>query len=505
MLKDKYQIKVGALLSYVSIFANIILGLLYTPWMVEQIGKSDYGLYTLANSLITLFMVDFGLSSATSRYVAKYRTENNREGLKIFLNSVYKLYLLIDIFIFVLLLIVFFNINGIYNNLSVEEIEKLKVVFCIASVYSLIHFPCVTFNGILTAYEEFIPLKVADLIYRVAVVIVTVICLILGGGLYSVVLVNAICGLCSVAIKYYFVRKNLGFSIDLKSKTRNKKIYTELFQFSMWTTLTSLASRLVFNITPSILGMVYSGAIGAIAVFGMITTIEGYTYTLTTALNGMFLSKITRIVNTKDTSRQELTKLTIDVGRFQFLLNGIIVVGFTVIGKEFIFLWMGEDFIDGYYGILFIIFPGLFYNSLQIANTTMIVKNMVKYQSMVAIATGICNVVLSVILSHKWGVLGASMAICIAYSLRVVLNLIVIKKKLNIDLIEFIKKCYLRLSIPIFIALLLSFYVTRSFPSGGWISLAIKAFIILIIYLICVITIGLTRQEIKLLFKKIGI
>ena len=49
------QIKLGAIISYLSIGFNILAGLLYTPWMVQQIGKSNYGLYTLATSLITLY------------------------------------------------------------------------------------------------------------------------------------------------------------------------------------------------------------------------------------------------------------------------------------------------------------------------------------------------------------------------------------------------------------------------------------------------------------------
>lgn len=76
--------------------------------MVDTIGKSDYGLYTLANSLITLFLVDFGLSSAVSRYVAKYRAEGRQDKVNNFLGAVYKLYLIIDAVIFVALLIIYF-------------------------------------------------------------------------------------------------------------------------------------------------------------------------------------------------------------------------------------------------------------------------------------------------------------------------------------------------------------------------------------------------------------
>ena len=71
--------------------------------MINQIGQNDYGLYTLVNSLIAMFLMDFGISSATARYVAKYRSENREEELEKFLSVVYKLYMLIDAIIMIVL------------------------------------------------------------------------------------------------------------------------------------------------------------------------------------------------------------------------------------------------------------------------------------------------------------------------------------------------------------------------------------------------------------------
>jgi O-antigen/teichoic acid export membrane protein len=53
------KIKRGALMSYIAIAVNILAGLLYIPWMVGQIGKDNFGLYTLATSLISMFCVLF--------------------------------------------------------------------------------------------------------------------------------------------------------------------------------------------------------------------------------------------------------------------------------------------------------------------------------------------------------------------------------------------------------------------------------------------------------------
>ncbi len=56
---SSWQIKAGAIMSYVGIIVNMIAGMIYTPWIIPNIGQSGYGLFTLASSLISMFMVDF--------------------------------------------------------------------------------------------------------------------------------------------------------------------------------------------------------------------------------------------------------------------------------------------------------------------------------------------------------------------------------------------------------------------------------------------------------------
>ena len=71
-MSSSKQLKLGALMSYVAIAINIVTGLLYTPWMIHSIGRENFGLYTLAMSVISLFVFDFGLSSAVTRFIAMY-------------------------------------------------------------------------------------------------------------------------------------------------------------------------------------------------------------------------------------------------------------------------------------------------------------------------------------------------------------------------------------------------------------------------------------------------
>lgn len=482
------------MLSYLSIAVNIITGLLYTPWMVASIGESQYGLYTLANSVITLFLVDFGLGSATGRYLSKYNAEGDREGAERFLGAIYQLYLLIDAVILTLLLVVFFLMDRIFVNLTAVELEQFRIVYTISAVFSVVNFPFVTFNGILTAYEKFVPLKIADLLYRLCNVGFTVIALLLGYGLYALVSIHAAVGILVLVFKYVIIRKTVPVKANFRQSA--KGIYRDIFGFSIWVTVSSLAARLVFNITPSILGIVANST--AIAVFGIVTTIEGYTFTITTAINGMFMPKISRIV-AGNKVENDLNPLFLSVGQFQYVLNGLIVAGFVVVGRTFIRLWMGEDFSQAYGGILLVLLPGLFYNSLQIANTTMVVTNKVKLQAMISVVTGIVNVCFSFPLSKWFGTQGACASICVAYIIRDIMCHIICHRELPLNIPRFMKECYLKMSVSILVTIACGMVMNRCIPDGGWGIFLVKAAVIVIVYALTTIFLALRKQERKML------
>ena len=74
------QLKAGAVLNYVVLGLNSLVGLAYTPFMLRMLGQSEYGIYSLAASIIAyLSMLDFGFGNAVIRYTAKFRAESRTE------------------------------------------------------------------------------------------------------------------------------------------------------------------------------------------------------------------------------------------------------------------------------------------------------------------------------------------------------------------------------------------------------------------------------------------
>lgn len=487
------QIKLAAILSYSTILFNILAGLIYTPWMVGKIGQSNYGIYTLTISLISMFILDFGLSSAVSRFISKYRVENNEQSINDFLGVTYKLYIYIDILIVIVLTIVFFMIERIYINLTIDEIHKLKIIYLISGLFSIISFPFMPLNGIIVANEKFIFLKSLDLLQKVLTVLLMCVSLLLGAGLYMLVIVNVGVGIVLIIVKLVYINKNIKHRVNFKCKNRN--ILKQIFSFSIWATTIGIFQRFILNITPSILG-VFSGS-SQIAIFSIGMTIEGYAYTLSTALSGLFLPKVTNLVyGVSNDSGKKLESLMIQVGRVQLFIIGAIFSIFITLGKDFVILWMGKGFENAYIVAILLIAPLVVIVTQEIANTMLVAMNKIKYDAYCILVTSIISFILSIILTPKMGAIGAAIAIFIGNIIgRIILKNIFFYKYLEISIRRFYMECQIKMSLPILVTIFTGIIISYFIPQINMFIFSIKTLFLVLIYTLSMWFIVLNKSE----------
>lgn len=496
------QIKYGSLISYTLIIINIALGLFYTPWILREVGSSNYGLYIIATSLISLFLLDFGMSAAITRFLSKYRAENNQEKIDSFTGLAIKLYIGLCFIVALISIIVYINIESIYGNLTDDEISTFKIVFIISSVFIISCFPVNICNGILNSYEQYICLKASDVLNRIGTVIVTIIVLSLHGGIYSLILINGLFNLLTFALKVILVWKLTPVRIKFNSSL--KLGYKEIISFSLWSTIQSLAQKMIYNIMPSLLAMVTNTL--QITMFGFASTIEGYVYTITQAINGLFLPRISRIVVNEEDASKTLP-LMIKVGRINQSVISLLTIGLIVLGKEFVHVWLGDDFPNLYYCIILICFPYFFSASQQIANSSIIAMNKIKYSALIHLISGLLNLGVSFIIGIKWGVVGVCFVISFISIIRIIAINIVYVKVLKINIKLFFVQCHIKMMPAIILCFVVSLYGIKLLPpcergGKGWILFFIKASLLGIIYVISMWLIGWNKEE-KNMFKSI--
>jgi O-antigen/teichoic acid export membrane protein len=479
-LDSNKQIKLGAVMSYVAILFNIVAGLIYTPWMIHRIGQSEYGLYTLAITVISFFTMDFGLGEAVSRFMSRYNAEGNKEKASDFLGITFKLYIIIDILILVALLFLLIFIDSIYKELTQTELYQFKVVFSIAAIYSIASFPFMPLNGILISNERFAFLKLANLLHKVFTVFTMVIVLVLGYKLYALVTVNAVTGLLLIAFKLSYIQKSKLISVNFKAN--DKDILKSIFSYSVWTTIIVTSQRFIMNITPTVLGA-FAGSV-QISLFAIAMTIEAYVWTFANALNGLFLPKVSRIT-IDNKNPVEVENLMIKVGRIQLIMIGLLIVGFLTMGKEFMVLWLGDSFRESYYIAMLLIGTGIITLTQSIGSTTLIALNEIKYRAFCALTAAGISFSLSIVLSQIYGALGSGLAIFAGGLIGYVIGMnIVYHKVLEINVMRFFKECHFKMAIPLILTCIAGYAMQYYLPVNSLGLFLVKASVLGCLYLI---------------------
>ena len=159
------QLKAGAILSYVSIGLNNIVGLLYTPFMLRMLGQNEYGLYSLVASVVSyLTVLDLGFANAIVRYTAKFRAEGKiREQYELF-GMFLILYTGIGIIAFLLGLGIYFNVDRLFDAaMTTEDLEKIRVMMLLMCFNLAFTFPMSIWGAIITAYENFVFQKLVNI------------------------------------------------------------------------------------------------------------------------------------------------------------------------------------------------------------------------------------------------------------------------------------------------------------------------------------------------------
>ena len=473
------QLKKGAALSYFTIFLTNIVGLLLTPFIIKSLGQSEYGLYVLLGSFVAyISLLDFGLSNTVVRFVAKYRVNNDKEGEKNFLATIFIIYSIISLVILIIGIVAYLNVDSIFgNSLTPEEIEKAKILLIILLINMSISLPGGTFTGICSGYENFVFPRIINIIRYIIRSLLVFIVLNYGGKSISIVLIDSILNLSIVIVNMFYVFKVMKVKVKLISY--NKKLFKTIFSYSVWIFLFTITGQLFWKSGQMILGVTINTE--AVAIFGLAVVISGYFGAFAGAINSVFLPRATSMIE-KNSSRKELTNMFVKVGRILTFSLIFIWAGFLLYGKDFIFLWVGPDYEDTYLISITIMTAYILPLIQNFANSLIEATGDFKFKAKVYFSTISIGIVIGAILSPYYGY----WAICYSYSIFWIISQLIMNwyfyKRLNLDIIIFFKNTFGELFSVLLLSLGIGYFINIYFDQT-WPFFFLKVFLFSIVYL----------------------
>lgn len=470
------QLKAGAALNYIIIFLNILVGLLYTPYMLRMMGQSEFGLYSLVASVISyLTILDLGFGNAVIRYTAKFRTEGKQKEQYEMFGMFLILYVIIGIIAIALGMALYLNVDTLFGQtMTAVELNRARIMVLILVFNLAITFPMSIFGSILTAYEEFVFPRIVNILRIIFNTVVMIGLLHYGYRAIAMVVVQTVFNVFTLVLNYLFCKYHI--KIKLLYGHFRWDFLKEVAIYSFWILLNVIMDKVYWSTGQFVLGAV-SGTI-AVSVFAIAIQLEGMYMTFSTAISSVFLPKVTGMVALNDND-EHISNLFIKTGRLQNIIMLGILTGFVVFGKQFIILWAGGDYVNSYYMAL-AFFAALYIPLIQNMGITILqARNQMKFRSVLYIIIACFALVAEIVFAKIWGGIGCAIAIAVALFLGqgLIMN-IYYKRVQRINIHEFWKEIIKMDMVPILLSIIAYYIFNITFLCDTW----FRLFISIVIY-----------------------
>lgn len=483
--------KSAIVLSYLALTLNTLTAIFLTPFILKQLGVGEYGLYQMIYSIGQYILVlDLGIATVLVRYLSEYKARKDKKGEENFAAIISRFSIVISILVVIIGLVINANIENIFTDLTSDEYtisHQMFYLMIIQFVFTILdHY----YQGIISAHERFTFTRIINIIQILASFTLTFILVYVGMGAVGIVLANLIIIFIRLIIDAYYVYNILHFKI--KFHYWSFSIVKPAIGLMLAILLQSVMGFTTSTIDKTILGILCTKT--DVAVYSISATIVTMFNTLPIVISGLFQPQVTRMIVNNATS-SKLTDLVIRVGRWQFILTGAVLFGFILFGYDFIKIWVGEEMKQAVI-ITLIILP---FNMIPLVQTVClsILNGYDKrlHRSLVLIVMAIINVIVSIYLVKKIGVLGAPIGTAISYFLGqgVAMN-IYYYKVIKLEVSRMFKEIFSKTLPALIITTVLSYPLTY-WTDINIVSFGIKVILFLAIFSVIMMKWGFNKEE----------
>jgi O-antigen/teichoic acid export membrane protein len=383
----------------------MFFALFVTPIIIFRLGVKNYGIYIFLNTVIGfLGLIDFGIGTAVSKYLAFYYGKKDFISITKLTNTANSLFLIIGTFGFIIAAVIaLFGPAFLMGQFS--SYAQYSFLFFIAGGIFFFNSVCGTYGSILNAVQRF------DIRNMIGISSLTVSSLgilaivLLGGSLQMIFIFQLILNFFIAATTFYYGKKVLPaattkFAWD---KGEVRKCYNfGLIAFVNNIAATALSSldRLIipFFVGPS--NLTYYSVPGSVTsrIPGFANTLSATIFPTTSQLDG-------------GDDRIRIEALYIRSFRLITIMAAAMTVTAASFAYKILFFWLNADFASHSTDILIILALTNFILALMGPLSNFLLGlGKLKFLTAMSITMGVLNAILLVILLPRYGITGAAWA-----------------------------------------------------------------------------------------------
>lgn len=426
--------------NWVALVTIGLISFLITPFMIHRLGDFQFGIYTLAFSVVGYSdLLDQGIRSTLQRFVGRLTGTRDRDGL----NAVFSTAVAVTLFLGVLMIALCLGLSGVlpsFFKLGPTQRHTFAGLVILLGLNIGFGVPAALLGSYLAGLQRFDLYNVLALARQGVRAILIVVVLRLGYGVLAVagcVLVSTLAG---VPLNWWMIRK---VDPGLKFARRLVSLRTarELLSFSFWTLLNN-AGEILRNSTDSIvIGRVLTTAL--ITPFTVASRLVDYFRPIIRDMVSPLLPQISRLDG--QGRHGEIRELFLRMTRFTAL--SALAVGSMLLlhGRTLLLLWVGQRYVSSY-PVLVLLTLGAISSLAQFGTLhTLIATGRHRAYGLWTLGEGLANLVLSVIWARRYGIVGVALGTAVPLiAVKLTLQPWYVTRVLGIPLSQYAKKALAR-------------------------------------------------------------
>lgn len=410
------QIKLGMVLSYLNLGIGNLIPFFYTPIMLELLGQSEYGLYKIAASTTSyLSLMAFGIGSAVGRFIIRAREQEGKEAEERMFGLFNLLFHAIALLTIIIGGIITWKLDLVYGaSLTPVELGRMRILVALMVINTAVSFSATSYNTIVASHERFLFVHSVNILTTIGTPVLNLVALLMGYRSIGMTVVGLSLTIIARLIYVVYSRK----ALNLRPRYKNMPFGTirEIFAFSFWVFLANIVGQIYSATDMVIIGAIPKLATTGAAVYSIGSTFTNMMFSLAQITPGFFAPRVNKMVFSGCDNNQ-LTNLMIKAGRLQGIVVSLVCFGFIAFGQPFLHCYVGPGYTESYWVAVIVMIPNCIPLLQSVALTAIQAKNMHQFRSKVYFGIALLNIVGTLLLVRKFGVIGAAIPTGVSYLL----------------------------------------------------------------------------------------
>lgn len=390
------QVTKNLLYNLISLLINVLIAILYTPYLVKSLGIITYGVLPLAlliNQYISILATS--LTGSLTRFYSISIKENNIPQASSYLSGALMVIIGIIVFALPICFFIVVYVDKVFN-ISDLLIQSAKVLF----IFTFLSFICslITnfFSIIFYANNRLDLLNKINILRQFSKVLFNVILFeCIAVDLKYVGIGNFLGELIVLFFSYLLFRSLLTKGLVISFKKVDKVIFSSLLIMTFWVIVHQLGDMAIFKtdilFVNKIWGTKESGVLGVVSDLG------AYIIMVIGVVSSLFGPLILIAYSNKD--HEEVKKLALNNSLIIGLITAILCAILIGYSANFLHLWIGEDLSSFSLWLDIKLFNLPFYAAAGVFAFVYRSWNKVKIPALFTVLIGIINLVVCYILS----------------------------------------------------------------------------------------------------------